>query len=97
METDDLDTTAVRRVLTMQAHVEGHERAEAVYRSVAALRDLLPAAAQTQMAIAFEWARKGIAGQGVRSSELDALDAAYTYARDVMLVSARKKLPALTS
>ena len=87
----DLDATGVRRALVAEAQAGGHESAEAIYRAVVSLRDLLPTEAQTQLAVCFEWAREGIARQtaGEISSELKALHAAYAYARDVMLAAAR--------
>ncbi|HEY4645030.1 MAG TPA: hypothetical protein VIH25_02000 [Steroidobacteraceae bacterium] len=84
---EDLESSGVRNALTENGQASGHERAEAVYRSVAPLRDLLPPDAQKQLAICFEWAREGIAHHtaGEVSPELSALHAAYGYARDVML------------
>ncbi|HSC06702.1 MAG TPA: hypothetical protein VLD59_07735 [Steroidobacteraceae bacterium] len=89
---DDVDASGVRRARVAQAKAEGHSSAEAVYRTVVWLRDQLPADAQTQLAVCFEWAREGIARQsaGEITQELQALHAAYTYARDVMLTRARK-------
>ena len=91
-ETDQLDSTGVRRALVAKAKASGYESAEAIYRAVACLRDALPPEAQTQLAVCFEWAREGIARQtaGEVSEELKALHAAYAYARDVMLAAARK-------
>jgi hypothetical protein len=59
------------------------------------LRDQLPLDAQTQLAVCFEWAREGIARQssGEISEDLKALHAAYTYARDLMVESVRKRGP----
>ena len=56
------------------------------------LRDQLPADAQMQLAVCFEWAREGIGRQsaGEITKELQALHAAYTYARDVMLARSGK-------
>jgi hypothetical protein len=90
---DDLDASGVRKARVAQAHASGHESAEAVYRTVVWLRDELPVDAQKQLAVCFEWAREGIARQstGDVSEELKALHAAYTYARDLMLDSVRKK------
>ncbi len=92
MEPDDLDATAVRRGLTAEAFI-AQEGAEALCRSVDSLRDVLSMEAQKQLALAFEWAREGIARQAGenRSTELEALHAAYSYARDVLLESVRKK------
>lgn len=91
MQRDDLDNTAVRRALTPDALV-AQEGAEALYRTVDSLRDYLSIQAQKQLAIVFEWAREGIGRQTVdnRSAELEALHAAYSYARDVLLASAKK-------
>ncbi len=99
--TAELDTTAVLRMirddlestaLIQNAHVSHHESAEAVYRSVATLRDSLPPDAQKQLAVCFEWARQGIARQtaGAVSPELRVLHEAYGYARDVMLEATKK-------
>lgn len=87
-----LDATGVRRALVAEAQAGGHESAEALYRAVASLRDLLSPEAQIQLAACFEWAREGIARQtsGEVSPELKALHAAYAYARDVMLATAGK-------
>lgn len=92
MDRDNLESTGMRRALVEVAHANGFESAEAVYRAVASLRDLLPAEAQEQVAACFEWAREGIARQTADkiSPELEALHAAYGYARDVMLAAARK-------
>jgi hypothetical protein len=92
MNRDDLESTGMRKALAESAQVNGFESAEAVYRAVASLRDLLPADAQKQVAVCFEWAREGIARQTADtvSPELEALHAAYGYARDVMLAAARK-------
>ena len=89
---DDVDASAVRKARVAQARADGHSSAEAVYRTVVWLRDQLPADAQTQLAVCFEWAREGIARQsaGEITQELQALHTAYTYARDVMLTRARK-------
>lgn len=88
----DLEATAMRKALVSDAQAAGHESAEALYRSVVSLRDLLPAETQTDLAVCFEWAREGIARQtsGEISCELQALHAAYAYARDVMLATATK-------
>jgi hypothetical protein len=89
---DDVDASGVRKARVAQAQADGHSSAEAIYRTVVWLRDQLPADAQQQLAVCFEWAREGIARQsaGEISAELQALHAAYTYARDVMLVRAKK-------
>lgn len=104
MSADDLDSTAIRQInmqnlestgmrkaLAENARASGFESAEAVYRAVASLRDLLPRDAQTQVAVCFEWAREGITRQTADrvSPELEALHAAYGYARDAMLAAAR--------
>jgi hypothetical protein len=90
----DVDATGNRKALVAEAHASGHDSAEALYRAVVWLRDQLPAEAQTQLALCFEWAREGIARQstGDLSAELKALHAAYTYARDVMMASARRDI-----
>lgn len=92
MDRDNLESTGMRKALVENAQVNGFESAEAVYRAVASLRDLLPPDAQKQVAVCFEWAREGIARQTAErvSPELEALHAAYGYARDVMLAAARK-------
>src|SRR5262245_4136776 len=89
---EDLDASGGRKARLARAQASGHESAEAVYRIVVWLRDQLPADAQKQLAVCFEWAREGIVRQttGDVSEELKALHAAYTYARDLMLDSARK-------
>ena len=89
---EDLDASGVRKARLAEVHADGYSSAEAVYRTVRWLRDQLPADAQTQLAVSFEWAREGIVRQapGEISEELKALHAAYTYARDVMLARAEK-------
>jgi hypothetical protein len=84
---EDVESSAVRKARLAAAKAEGHSSAEAVYRTVVWLRDQLPADAQMQLAVCFEWAREGIARQsaGEITQELQALHAAYSYARDVML------------
>jgi hypothetical protein len=91
----ELDASGVRKARIAQAHASGHEGAEAVYRTVVWLRDQLPLDAQTQLAVCFEWAREGITRQssGEISEDLKALHAAYTYARDLMVESVRKRGP----
>jgi len=76
----------VRRALEAGAREEGFRNAESVYRAVAALRDLLPEEARRQMVVMLEWAREGITRQKPDTTgELQALHAAYTYARDVLI------------
>ncbi|HJS21346.1 MAG TPA: hypothetical protein VJ764_01710 [Steroidobacteraceae bacterium] len=89
---DEVDSTGRRKRLVAEAQASGYESAEAVYRTVLWLRDRLPAEAQTQLAVCFEWAREGLVLQsaGEVSEELKALHAAYGYARDVMVAAARK-------
>src|SRR5262245_11512208 len=89
---DDVDSSGVRKARLAEAKASGHSSAEAVYRTVVWLRDQLPADAQIQLAVCFEWAREGIARQtsGEITRELQALHSAYTYARDVMLTRSRK-------
>ncbi len=89
---EDLESTGLRKGLTENARTGSQKSAEAVYRSVASLRDLLPVDAQKQLAVCFEWARAGIARQMADegSPELGALHAAYGYARDVMLETTRQ-------
>ena len=83
---------AAVRLSDPEARAEGHSSAEAVYRTVVWLRDQLSADAQIQLAVCFEWAREGIARQsaGEITKELQALHAAYSYARDVMLARSGK-------
>lgn len=101
--TAELDTTAVLRMIRgdlassdapnalTERQRPSYEGAETVYRSVATLRDFLPPKAQQGLAICFEWAREGIVRRstGELSPELKALHAAYGYARDVMLETAK--------
>ena len=99
---DELDVTAIRRIkreileatgeIAPQEPVGGFESAELVYRAVAPLRDLLPRDAQQQLAVCFEWAREGIVHQtaGEVTPELEALHAAYAYARDAMLEATKR-------
>jgi hypothetical protein len=107
MNIDDLEETGIRRIRreileatgdrlppeTLRA--TGYESAELVYRAVTCLRDLLPSEAQQQLAVCFEWAREGIVRQssGEVSPDLEALHAAYAYARDAMLEAAKRKSP----
>jgi hypothetical protein len=88
---EDLASTSVRKALEESAKARGHEGAETVYRSVATLRDCLRPEAQEGLALCFEWAREGIVRRtaGHLSPELKALHAAYGYARDVMLETAK--------
>ena len=105
MSSDELDVTAIRRIkreileatsdeAPPRAPAGGFESAELVYRTVVPLRDLLPPAAQQQLAVCFEWAREGIVRQtaGEVSGELAALHAAYAYARDAMLEAAKRDI-----
>ncbi|HSC07877.1 MAG TPA: hypothetical protein VLD59_13715 [Steroidobacteraceae bacterium] len=96
---NDVEETGIRRIrreileatgdeAPQVVRISGFESAEGVYRAVTSLRDLLTADAQQQLAVCFEWAREGIARQGDTAPELDALQAAYAYARDVMLEAA---------
>jgi hypothetical protein len=89
---EDLAATGVRKALEESAQARGHETAEAVYRTVATLRDSLRPQEQEGLAVCFEWARAGIVGQasGELPAELKALHAAYGYARDVMLETAQR-------
>ena len=89
---EDVESSAVRKARLAEARAEGHSSAEAVYRTVVWLRDQLSADAQIQLAVCFEWAREGIARQsaGEITKELQALHAAYSYARDVMLARSGK-------
>jgi hypothetical protein len=89
--TDDLDTTSIRKFsLKLRSTDEGS--AEAVYRSVEMLRNLLPRSVQRELAICLEWARKGIDQHMAKagSPELEALGAAYAFARDEMRAAARE-------
>lgn len=86
MKDNDTESTGVRRALEVGAREEGFRNAESVYRAVAALRDLLPEEARRQVVVMLEWAREGITSQKADSNgELQALHAAYTYARDVLI------------
>lgn len=93
---DDVEETGIRRIrreileatgddAPQVVRISGFESAEGVYRAVSSLRDLLSADAQQQLAVCFEWAREGIVRQGHTAPDLDALQAAYAYARDAML------------
>lgn len=107
MNTDDLEETAIRRIRReiLEAtggsppdeprRASGFESAELVYRAVTPLRDLLPSETQQQLAVCFEWAREGIVRQthAEVSPDLEALHAAYAYARDAMLDAAKRRLP----
>jgi hypothetical protein len=92
---DDLDTTAVRRALVLDRQDEHQEGTESIYRTAAQLRHLLPADARKHLAVVFEWAREGLRQQVAINStpELEALRAAYTYARDVLLAEAEEEKP----
>ena len=103
---DDREETGIRRIRReiLEAtgdnaphteHISGFESAERVYRAVTSLRDLLPPDAQQQLAVCFEWAREGIVHQthSAVSPELEALHAAYAYARDAMLEAAANSVP----
>src|SRR4249920_2629124 len=84
---DDLDTTSIRKFSLKRRSTE-QGTAEAVYRSVELLRNLLPTSVQRELAISFEWARLAI-DQRMPSGaspepELEALAAAYAFARDEM-------------
>ena len=99
---DELEETGIRRIrreileatgdpaLQQAQRANGFESAERVYRAVSSLRDLLPPEAQQQLAVCFEWAREGIVRQtnAAVAPELEALHAAYAYARDAMLEAA---------
>ena len=89
---DDLSSTGVRRALLEAAQEQQQEGAEGIYRAVAPLRDLLPPDAQKHLASVFEWAREGINRQLEieRSADLQALHAACTYARDVLVATVRR-------
>jgi hypothetical protein len=104
MNTDDLEETGIRRIrreileatgdhpMPPTLRASGFESAELVYRAVTSLRDLLPSETQQQLAVCFEWAREGIVRQTSTevSPDLEALHAAYTYARDAMLEAAQQ-------
>ncbi|HZF27466.1 MAG TPA: hypothetical protein VEZ88_14485 [Steroidobacteraceae bacterium] len=82
---DDLDTTSIRK-FSLKHRSTDEGTAEAVYRSVELLRNLLPTSVQRELAVCFEWARVAI-DQRVAShasAELEALRAAYAFARDEM-------------
>jgi hypothetical protein len=82
---DDLDTTSIRK-FSLKRHSIEEGTAEAVYRSVELLRNLLPTSVQRELAICFEWARLAIDQRMASdaSPELEALRAAYALARDEM-------------
>ena len=82
---DDLDTTGIRKFSLKRGSTD-EGTAEAVYRSVELLRNLLPTSAQRELAICFEWARLAIDQRMTSgaSPELEALRAAYAFARDEM-------------
>jgi hypothetical protein len=88
---EDLASTGARKALEESAQARGYEGAEIVYRSVATLRDCLRPEAQEGLAVCFEWAREGIVRRttGDLAPELKARHAAYGYARDVMLETAK--------
>jgi hypothetical protein len=88
---DDLDTTSIRK-FSLKARSSHEGSAEAVYRSVELLRNLLPKSVQRELAICFEWARQGISQRMVNGSspELEALGAAYAFARDEMQAAVRE-------
>ena len=89
-------STAVREGVQGHDPIHAFTSAEAVYRSVSTLCDLLPPDTQKQLAVCFEWAREGISRQTSEdrvSPELEGLHAAYGYARDVILATARKRSP----
>ena len=88
---DDLDTTGIRK-FSLKGRSSDEGSAEAVYRSVELLRNLLPTSVQRELATCFEWARQGISqrtGSG-SSAELEALGAAYSFARDEMLAAVKE-------
>ena len=100
---DELEETGIRRIQREILEgtgddaphvlcVSGFESAEGVYRAVTSLRDLLSADAQRQLAVCFEWAREGIAHQASAAADLAALQAAYEYARDVMVEAAAQSV-----
>jgi hypothetical protein len=91
----EIDETVIRRALVLDAQQNHQEGAEQIYRCVAPLRDLLPPDAQTCLAVILEWAREGIRhhNQTQGSSDLEALRAAVSYARDVLLETARRGKP----
>ena len=88
---DDLDTTAVRRALVLDRQGEQLEGAESIYQTVVQLRPLLSADACKHLAAIFEWAREGIRQQVDIDPGLEALHAACTYARDVLVAEAEKE------
>jgi hypothetical protein len=91
----EIDDTTLRRVLVLDAQENNQEGAERIYRSVAELRDLLPPETQKCLAAIFEWAREGIRHQNDVNStpELEALHGAVSYARDVLVETARRREP----
>ncbi len=88
----ELDDTTLRRILVIDAAENHQEGAEQIYRCVAALRDHLPPDAQKCLAAIMEWAREGLTHQNEtnRTPELESMHAAVTYARDVLVETARK-------
>jgi hypothetical protein len=91
----ELDETIIRRARVLDAQQKKQEGAEQIYRCVAPLRDLLPPESQRCVAAILEWAREGIRYQNQVNStpELDALHAAVSYARDVLVETARRREP----
>ena len=88
---DDLDTTSIRKFSLKRSSTDAGT-AEAVYRSVESLRNLLPASVQRELAICFEWARQAIdrAIASGASPELETLSAAYAFARDEMRTAVKE-------
>jgi hypothetical protein len=88
----ELDETTLRKVLVLDAQNNNQEGAERIYRCVAPLRDLLPSDAQKCLAAVFEWAIQGIKHQDDlgHTDEMEALRSAMSYARDVLVETARR-------
>ncbi|NJM91575.1 MAG: hypothetical protein HC861_01920 [Rhodospirillaceae bacterium] len=93
MNPQDIDGTGIRRALVENAHLNRQEGAEGIYRAVAPLRDLLPTDAQVHLAALLEWAREGMSRQIEEepTADLQAMHAACSYARDVLLEAVRRK------
>ena len=91
MQSHDLNVTGVRRAPHVDRRTNQREGAEGIYHTVSSL-DMLPTGAQKHLAVVFEWAIDGIRRQIEinRTPELEALQAAYTYAHDVLVATLRK-------
>jgi len=88
---DDLDTTSIRK-FSLQPPSLDEGSAEPVYRAVEMLKNLLPTSVQRELAVCFEWARQAIDQRMASGAtpELEALRAAYAFARDEMRAAVRE-------